>query len=393
MMNAYEPAFGGKSTVMDYYQRALHEVEMKLNSMSDRKVLANDAVELTELLAGEYVLAPVLENSKQPQATQEGEFAIVKIDLVPAPSNRLVVTQLYGTIGWPVSSGIEQLCSFGPHQQMLIIRAQPQKVASLRHTIRTALASLNRDIEAQAQSYKERASHVVQQRMWQAKDRATDFEKTMTELGISIIMRDDAVEPVRIDVKREVSVLREAPQGQAGPSDVYLTPESLLQILGLVDQAGKGFELAPATFTKLDEEDLRNIIIGYLNAVFTRSAATGETFSKRGRTDIFLQVPGGPVLICECKYWNGAKHYLEGVEQLFNYLTCRHSAAVMIVFSRNKAGLSGVLTEADRAILDAGSYLDGFARPHATHRVSYHKHPADAQKSIEVHHLFFDLHS
>src|SRR5205807_512426 len=109
--------------------------------------------------------------------------------------------------------------------------------------------------------------------------------------------------------------------------DERINPESLRQILQLVDQAGKGFEVAPATFTKLGEEDLRNIIVGYLNAVFASRAATGETFSARGRTDILLNVPNGGVLICECKYWDGARHYIDGMEQLFGYLTFRHGVA------------------------------------------------------------------
>ena len=67
--------------------------------------------------------------------------------------------------------------------------------------------------------------------------------------------------------------------------------------MGLLDQSGKGFETTPRTYGKLEEEELRNVLLGHLNAVFLADEATGETFSKRGKTDIFLRVSGGAVQV------------------------------------------------------------------------------------------------
>ena len=44
-----------------------------------------------------------------------------------------------------------------------------------------------------------------------------------------------------------------------------------------------------------------------------------------GKADIFLNVPSGGVLVGECKIWHGAEYYLDATDQLFGYLTYRHS--------------------------------------------------------------------
>ena len=129
---------------------------------------------------------------------------------------------------------------------------------------------------------------------------------------------------MNVRVKRAVRLLREPAKHKPGPAEPRLTPETVAEIVGLIDQSGRGFETAPGTYGKFEEEDLRNVLLGHLNSVFMADAATGETFSKRGKTDICLRASGGAVLIAECKFWGGAKLYGATLEQLFGYLTWRH---------------------------------------------------------------------
>ena len=96
------------------------------------------------------------------------------------------------------------------------------------------------------------------------------------------------------------------------------------------------------------------------------------------------------MLIAECKFWGGAKLYAATLEQLFGYLTWRHTAAVVITFVRNK-GLTNVLAESDRAVQDHASYRSAYTVRTATYRTSVHEHPEDHEKTLEIHHLFFHL--
>ena len=41
-----------------------------------------------------------------------------------------------------------------------------------------------------------------------------------------------------------------------------------------------------------------------LNAIFS-GKATGETFSNKGKTDIYLNIEKGNILVFECKIWGG----------------------------------------------------------------------------------------
>ena len=91
----------------------------------------------------------------------------------------------------------------------------------------------------------------------------------MQAIGVSVERRPGAVEPVNVQVRRAVRILRQAPTAAPGPGEPQLVPESVAAIVQLIDQSGKGFGTAPETFAKLGEEDLRNIILGHLNAVFS----------------------------------------------------------------------------------------------------------------------------
>jgi hypothetical protein len=110
----------------------------------------------------------------------------------------------------------------------------------------------------------------------------------------------------------------------------------------------------------------------------------------RGDTDILLNVPGGAVLVAECHKWDGPGLYAAKLEQLFDYVAWRHTAAVMITFS-GRESLTAVIQKADGAITSHSSYRRGFESKTSTYRVSSHAHPSDEQKAVEIHHLFFNL--
>jgi hypothetical protein len=387
------PAFTGKFSVLDYYNQALAEVTMTLNSMSDDKVLANDVAELQTYFEAKHLLAPLQPDfsSGGMEGKRQGSVAIVRVPLVASQSNHVAVDLRANP--WPIHTQIEQIASLQADGAALIFECVPEKLEAMLRVAQNMTTLINRDIATDTPAFKERVAHAIQQRRWSAREQIEKFNNVMGQLGIRVTERPGALQPINVSVKREIHVLREAPPKPEGPSKVYIEPDSLDRILRLVDQAGKGFELTPATYTRLGEEDLRNIIIGYLNAVFNSNVASGETFSKRGQTDILLNVPGDAILICECKYWSGPHNYVGAVEQLFGYLTCRHSVAVMITFSRNKTGLSSVIAEADRAVRESASCFAAPVTKGDTYRVSTHRHPADPEKRVELHQLFFDLYS
>lgn len=159
-------------------------------------------------------------------------------------------------------------------------------------------------------------------------------------------------------------------------------------IVTLFDNQARSFEQTPKAFKELGEEDLRDVLLSNLNSVF-EGGATGETFSKTGKTDIYLKIAKGNILICECKIWGGKSLYDGTVDQLRGYLTWRHNYGIMVTFVRIK-DFTKVLRESEAAIQSHPSYLNGFRKINDTHFVSNHK-VDDDDKQVKIHHLFYHL--
>ena len=80
--------------------------------------------------------------------------------------------------------------------------------------------------------------------------------------------------------------------------------------------------------------------------------ATGESFSKRGKTDIYLPWDGGSaVFLAECKWWTGPKAFAEDAlpQLLDRYVVWRDTHAAMVLFIRNR-NASAVIEKAEEII-------------------------------------------
>lgn len=120
------------------------------------------------------------------------------------------------------------------------------------------------------------------------------------------------------------------------------------KILRTVQRAGKQFERLPATYAGKREEDLRDHILISLESAFPGSA-TGETFSRIGKTDILMRKGSTNIFVAECKYWTGPKSLGKAMGQLLGYLTWRDSRAALVLFVQNKE-MSRVLAEIESEV-------------------------------------------
>jgi hypothetical protein len=115
-----------------------------------------------------------------------------------------------------------------------------------------------------------------------------------------------------------------------------LSNENYFEILKIINDVGKNFERMPSTYSGKGEEDLRDHILLTLDPNFEFGSASGETFNKKGKTDILLKYDSDVVFIAECKFWTGKGGYLSTIDQLLIYLTFRNSKTSLIMFVRNK---------------------------------------------------------
>ena len=106
-------------------------------------------------------------------------------------------------------------------------------------------------------------------------------------------------------------------------------------ILAEIESVTTAVQRLPKTFATMPEESLRDVLLVVLNNRF--GPASGETFSRRGKTDIFIPIDGDQrcVFIAECKWWKGPAGFRKAIDQLRGYLTWRDTRAALIVFIKS----------------------------------------------------------
>lgn len=135
-----------------------------------------------------------------------------------------------------------------------------------------------------------------------------------------------------------------------------LDDDNYLKILKIINDVGKNFERLPSTYSNKHEEDLRDHILMTLDPNFEYGSASGETFNKKGKTDIQLRHDSSVVFVAECKFWKGEKEFLSTIDQLLGYLTWRNSKTSVVIFVENK-GFTEVLQKVKVKIKDHPNYI------------------------------------
>ena len=174
-----------------------------------------------------------------------------------------------------------------------------------------------------------------------------EMRKTEAQLGVPI-ERDDAVAATyAVPVPKR----RQSLQPEARHTYEPFEPEPCISEIdfgNIITDIGKVlamFERLAVTHAEAREERLRDQIIVQLHSIY--GAGSAETFSKRGKTDIYLPRSGHAVFIAECKWWNGPKAFKEKVlpQLLDRYIVWRDTHAAIILFIRNR-NVSSVISQA-----------------------------------------------
>jgi hypothetical protein len=93
-------------------------------------------------------------------------------------------------------------------------------------------------------------------------------------------------------------------------------------------------ERNPSTVARLNEEQIRNILLIGLNNQFEGNVG-GEVFNGAGKTDILVRVEDRNVFVGECKIWKGPKTVTDALDQLLTYLVWRDTKAALLLFVRS----------------------------------------------------------
>ncbi len=251
------------------------------------------------------------------------------------------------------------------------------------------LGNRNKDIESGNVQLRKHIKPVWEAKRKQLEEQRGAAGAVLQRLNIPL-HQDPSAKAKPLEIKpRQLRTVIEKPTPRGAPEPT-LNRGDVIALVDFIDQYARQFEVAPKTYQKMEEEELRDLLVGMMNANFPGST-TGETFNKLGKTDISLRVDSGNVLICECKYWSGAKGYGEALDQLFRYLTWRQNYGVLIHFCKLK-DMTQAVAAAQRASSEHQSFTQGSLHAATDTRFSTrHVHPQDVSKIVEVFHLFVDL--
>lgn len=161
---------------------------------------------------------------------------------------------------------------------------------------------------------------------------------TEAMLGVPLSRNVQAASSYRVQpVKRKrVTPTRRSPSEAFSPEPA-ITDDDFADMIGDIIGIAHNFERLAVTYADVHEERLRDQILAMLGNVY--GPATGESFTRQGKSDIYLPWEGGkPVFLAECKWWRGPKAFTEDdLPQLLDrYVVWRDTHAAMVLFIRNK---------------------------------------------------------
>lgn len=260
------------------------------------------------------------------------------------------------------------------------------KILSTKQFIANHFHSKNSEINAENQKLISRLIQFIDDR----KEKLDADKKKISELinlvKIPLARKDDDLIK-KINIDKQPFVKRLKPQTK--DEEYQLDREKVIDIIKLIDNQCLQFEKTPKTYEPFGETNLRDLILANLNSIF-QGKATGETFNNKGKTDIYLNIDKGNILVSECKFYGGEKLYHETIEQLLGYLTWRQNYGIMISFCKQK-NFSKILEDAETIIKKHPSYETNFIKLTDGHYISKHTLPSDDYKYVEIHHLYYNL--
>jgi hypothetical protein len=169
----------------------------------------------------------------------------------------------------------------------------------------------------------------------------------LDSLGIPLRRRDKIPETYSIPtIRKKIVVSKPTSSEEAYTPEPTLPEEEYEFILETIFHMSLAMERSPETFSKLQEEEIRDFFIITLNSYY-EGQATGETFNFKGKTDILIRHEDRNAFVAECKIWRGEKSLLSTIDQLLGYTSWRDTKTAILLFNKNE-NLTKVLEEINK---------------------------------------------
>ncbi len=244
--------------------------------------------------------------------------------------------------------------------------------------------------KSQVDAYNRSLPNIVKQAVDFRREKLKKQNSICGILGIPLKKKDGIPTFEPIKVNKKITKPLPPPPKRGFKAEPGITDADYDNIIKLIRHTGISFEKAPKTFSVHDEEELRDIILSHLNAIY-EGDAKGETFNKAGKTDILISEKGRSAFIAECKIWRGRKSFTGAIDQLLGYLTWRDCKTALIVFNKNNKNFSQILESVDNIVSAHPNFISRESQRYENEWLYRMRAQDDETRVIRMHIMFFNL--
>lgn len=209
----------------------------------------------------------------------------------------------------------------------------------------TMINYVNNDINLYNSTLKKHILEVLNKR----KEKSSSLTTLLSKINIPLKSSSNSTNttPIKLTIKKEV---KKYPEKKNELFEEYtISDDDYNKIKNIIEQSCISYERTAITINKLEEEEIRDLILANLNTHYD-SLATGETFSKTGKTDIKIQFENKAAYIAECKIWHGPSEFNKAIKQLFGYITWRDVKTSLIIFNKTNKDFQSLLKKIDEEL-------------------------------------------
>lgn len=358
------------TTTADIFLCRQGSIVTEIACLSDEQILNTDFDKLIEYYLGEYKILPI--ELLLDSITKEISKIVIKesdISVIDEPITR-DIDGVRVSLTIPFTGDHNLLLSRpSPYNPYIVSRYPYDKIlectnsscGSILISLEFTLEALQREpptffdgipgkdfleiitsINADVAKHNESLPSFIETALRDRKQKADVYVDISKKFSIPLRHNTDAPNVVPISLKKVSDKKPEMPSMRQNEIDYAISQKDYENICRIIALAGLSMETAARTFVKLDEEELRDIIIAFLNTHYL-GTATGETFSKTGKTDIRIPFDNKAAYIAECKIWHGIKSFQDAWSQLFGYTTWRDVKTSIILFNKSNKGFGIIL--------------------------------------------------
>lgn len=205
-------------------------------------------------------------------------------------------------------------------------------------------------VNEEVRNYNDNLPTKIRQCLTERLQRANDYLQIRERLELSLKLNDKApnTKPILLKKTRKPKEVN-FPSKKKSEKEYEISNADYDNIKNIIMLACTSMEKTAHTFKKLLEEELRDVILSHLNTHY-QGTASGETFNKIGKTDIYIPFENKSAYIAECKIWHGNKKFLEAIDQLCGYTTWRDTKTSLIIFNKENKDFNTLLESIDLSL-------------------------------------------